>query len=147
MSPVYDEDFPKLRKVALFSVLSEDELDRFAEAGATTEHPEGETLVEEGAVGYRFFLILSGGAVVERGGEDVARIGPGDFVGEISLLGGGHATATVRCTEPTQCFTLPRERFWEVLDAEPRIALRILEVVARRLEHELHDKQRAKLSD
>ncbi|HWC32065.1 MAG TPA: cyclic nucleotide-binding domain-containing protein [Actinomycetota bacterium] len=147
MSCVHDEDLAKLRKVALFSVLSEEELDRFARAGKTVEHSSGETLVEEGAVGFRFYLILSGAAVVERGAEEVARIGPGDFVGEISLLGGGHATATVRCTEPTQCFTLQRERFWEVLEAEPRIALRILEVVARRLEQELHEKQRESLSD
>lgn len=144
---MHDEDLAKLRKVALFSVLSEEELDRFARAGMTTEHDAGDTLVEEGVVGYRFYLILAGAAVVERDGGEVARIGAGDFVGEISLLGGGHATATVRCTEPTQCFTLQRERFWEVLDAEPRIALRILEVVARRLEQELHAKERASLSD
>lgn len=136
-----DEDLAKLRKVGLFAVLSDDELDRFARAGAETEHAEGELLTQEGVVGIRFHLLLTGAAVVERGGAEVARLGPGDFVGEISLLGGGHATATVRCVERAACFTLPRERFWEVLDAEPRIALRILEVVARRLEHELHERE------
>lgn len=138
---MHDEDLAKLRKVALFSVLSEDELARFARAGMTTEHAAGDLLADEGVVAHRFHLVLSGAAVVERARKEIARIRAGDFVGEISLLGGGHATATVRCTEPTTCFTLEREPFWEVLDEEPRIALRILEVVARRLERELHERE------
>lgn len=102
-----------------------------------TQHEPGETLTEEGAIGYRFFLLLGGSAIVERGGENVATIGAGDFVGEIALLGGGRSTATVRCQESTRSLTIRREAFWGVLEAEPAIALRILEVVARRLEQEL----------
>jgi CRP-like cAMP-binding protein len=84
-------------------------------------------------VGYRFHLLLDGQAVAERGGVVVGTVSAGEFVGEIGLLGGGPATATVRCTRPTRCLTLRRERFWEVLEAEPAIALRILEVVCRRI--------------
>ena len=58
-------------------------------------------------------------------------------MGEIGLLGGGAATATVRSTAPTRCLELRRERFWEVLEAEPAIALRILEVVCRRMVREM----------
>jgi CRP/FNR family cyclic AMP-dependent transcriptional regulator len=134
---VADVDLEWLRKVTAFSVLSSEQLGRLAEAAEVTEHPEGETLTEEGGLGHRFYLILEGGGVVERGGKQVAAIGPGDFVGEIGLLGGGRSTASVRCTGPTRCLTLRREDFWEVLEAEPAIALRILEVVARRLEEEI----------
>jgi CRP-like cAMP-binding protein len=110
-----------------------------------SEHGPGEALTEEGSIGYRFYLLLDGSAVVERGGDTVATIGAGDFVGEIALLGGGRSTATVRCQAATRCLTLRREEFWAVLEAEPAIALRILEVVARRLERELRPDSRANL--
>lgn len=142
MPSVADVDLEWLRKVTVFSVLTPEQLGRLAGAASITEHAEGERLTEEGILGHRFHLILEGGAIVERGGEEVAAIGPGEFVGEIGLLGGGPSTATVRCTAPTRCLTLRREAFWQVLEEEPMIALRILEVVARRLEQELRGAHR-----
>jgi CRP/FNR family transcriptional regulator, cyclic AMP receptor protein len=130
-------DPESLRRAELFAALTPDQVRPFAEAARETTHPVGETLTEEGSHGHRFHLFLEGSAVVERGGEEVATIGPGDFVGEIGLLGGGPSTATVRCTSPVRALTLRREEFWAVLEAEPRIALRILELVCRRLEREL----------
>lgn len=147
MPPVADVDLEWLRKVTVFSVLAPEQLGRLAEAAEVTEHPEGDLLTEEGVLGHRFHLILEGGAVVDRGGTEVATIGPGDFVGEIGLLGGGPSTASVRCTAPTRCLTLRREAFWLVLEEEPAIALRILEVVCRRLEQELRPGPRANLSE
>ena len=141
-----EEDLDRLRRVGVFSVLETGELERLYDAARVTEHSPGDALTEEGAIGYRFHLIIEGSASVERGGRELARLGDGDFVGEISLLGGGHATATVRVTDPTRCVTLQRERFWEVLQAEPQIALRILEVVARRLEQELQHGERLDVS-
>ncbi len=91
-------------------------------------------LTQEGVVGHRFHLVLDGAATVLRGGTPIAEIHAGDFVGEIALLGGGRYTATVRCTETTRCLTIEREPFWELLEAKPEIALRILEVVCRRTE-------------
>lgn len=134
-----------LRKSEVFSALSTEQLEKLVEAAEITDRASGETLTEEGAIGYRFYLLLGGSAVVERAGEPVARIGIGDFVGEIALLGGGRSTATVRCQEPTRCLTIRREEFWAVLEAEPAIALRILEVVARRLERELRPDSQANL--
>ena len=138
-------DPEELRRSEVFSALSTEQLSKLAEVAQVTEHTSGETLTEEGAIGYRFYLLLGGSAIVERGGETVAIIKAGDFVGEIALLGGGRSTATVRCEEATSCLTIRREEFWGVLEAEPAIALRILEVVARRLERELRPDFRANL--
>jgi CRP-like cAMP-binding protein len=138
MWAVAQVDLERLRKVSVFSALAPEELERLTDAAEVTEHPEGDYLTQEGVLGHRFHLILEGGAEVDRGGSEVADIGPGDFVGEIGLLGGGPSTASVRCTMPTRCLTLRRVDFWRVLEQEPSIALRILEVVARRFEKELH---------
>jgi CRP-like cAMP-binding protein len=132
-----DVDPEVLRRVTVFSTCSPGQLKRLLEAATSTEHAPGEALTEEGVMGHRFHLILEGEARAERGGTEVGTVGRGEFVGEIGLLGGGAATATVRSTAPTRCLELRRERFWEVLEAEPAIALRILEVVCRRMVQEV----------
>jgi CRP-like cAMP-binding protein len=129
-------DQEALRGVTVFSGLSPEELARVTATAFTTEHPPGDELTEQGAYSHRFYLILDGKVSVERDGAAVATLGPGEFIGEISLLGGGKATATVRCEEPTRCLVLRREDFWSLLEDEPAIALRILEVVCRRLAEE-----------
>jgi CRP/FNR family transcriptional regulator, cyclic AMP receptor protein len=138
-------DLEMLREVELFSALSSDQVRPFADAAQETTHEVGEALTEEGSHGYRFHLLLEGSASVDRSGREVATVGPGDFVGEIGLLGGGPSTATVRCTALARALTLRREEFWAVLEAEPAIALRILEVVCRRLEHQFRHGARSNL--
>ena len=132
-----DVDAEVLRKVTVFSTCTPEQLQRLVEAASTAEHAPGDPLTEESVMGHRFHLILEGEARAERHGQTVDTVGRGEFVGEIGLLGGGAATATVRCTAPTRCLELRRERFWELLESEPAIALRILEVVCRRLVREL----------
>ena len=127
----------QLKRATVFSVLTDEQLERIAAAATETEHAEGEALTEQGVIGHRFHLILDGTAEVERDGEHVADLRRGDFVGELGLLGGGPSTATVRATSPIACVTLEREAFWQVLEDEPAIALRILEVVSRRMVQEL----------
>jgi CRP/FNR family cyclic AMP-dependent transcriptional regulator len=139
-------DLEMLRQAELFAALTPEQVRPFADAAGETSHEVGETLTEEGSLGHRFHLLLEGSAAVERGGDQVATVGPGDFVGEIGLLGGGPSTATVRCTSQVRALTLRREEFWAVLEAEPHIALRILEVVCRRLERQLRPGPRANLS-
>jgi CRP-like cAMP-binding protein len=133
---VSDVDPEVLKRTTVFSTCTTSQLARLAAAADLTEHAEGEALLEEGVVGHRFHLLLEGEAAVERHGQHVGTVRQGEFVGEISLLGGGRVSATVRCTKPTRALTLEREPFWRLLEEEPAIALRILELVARRLAEE-----------
>ena len=126
-----------LKRVTVFSTCTMPQLERLVGAGQVTKHAAGDQLMEEHGVGYRFHVLLEGRAAVERGGKRISEVTAGEFVGEISLLGGGHCTATVRCSEPTTCLTVTRDNFWSLLEAEPAIGLRILEVLCRRLEREL----------
>ena len=57
--------------------------------------PAGQVLVREGARNRQFVLLQEGTVRVTKAGEQVAELGAGDFVGELSLLGDGTATATV----------------------------------------------------
>jgi len=80
-----------------------------------------------------FFVIVSGGARVVRDGELLARLGPGDFFGELSVLDGQPRLAQVLADGPTTCLALATWDFEAVLLEEPRVTLAILRGVARRL--------------
>ena len=66
--------------------------------------PAGYVLVSEGARNSQFVLIEEGTVEVTRGGERVAELGAGDFVGELSLLGDGRANATVTTTTQVEAY-------------------------------------------
>ncbi len=70
---------------------------------------------------------------VSRDGEVVARLGPGEFFGELSMLDGGPRIAQVAAEEPTSCLALASWDFERVLREEPGVALSVLRVVAGRL--------------
>lgn len=142
-----DVDVVRLKRSTLFAALDDEQVRRFVEVATVTEHQPGETLTEQGSLGHRFHLILEGAADVERDGKRIASLGEGDFLGELGLLGGGPSTATVRCTTPARCLTLRREVFWQVLEDEPALALRILEVLSRRLVQDLRTGATANLGD
>ena len=76
---------------------------------------------------------LDGMVRVIRDGAEVARLGPGEFFGELSVLDGGPRDAQVTAEVPTHCLALASWDFERVLREEPTVALAVLRVVAGRL--------------
>jgi CRP/FNR family cyclic AMP-dependent transcriptional regulator len=68
-----------------------------------------------------------------RSGTTVARLGPGEFFGELSVLDGGPRVAQVVTEAPTTCLAIASWDFERVLRDEPGVALAVLRVVAARL--------------
>jgi CRP/FNR family transcriptional regulator, cyclic AMP receptor protein len=122
-----------LAPVPLFAGLSKRHLRAVARASGIAEHREGRTMVQEGASGSVFFVILEGAADVVRKGRRLARLGPGDFFGEMSLLDGGPRTASVVTVEPSRFLTLSGRDFQRILGQEPALASRLLKAMASRL--------------
>jgi CRP-like cAMP-binding protein len=93
----------------------------------------GDTLVAEGASGGDLHVLLSGALSVERGGVTLATLTlPGTLVGEMSVLLGTPASATVRAAGPARVRTIANAA--AVLEADPRLAMRVAATVARRLD-------------
>ena len=86
----------------------------------------GKTVVREGDVGREFMIILSGTASVSRLGNKFATLGPGDFFGEMSLLGKGPRSATVTAETDLLLEALNRREFATMLHKNPEIAEKIL---------------------
>jgi len=96
------------------------------------EAPAGQVLVEIGQPGSGLFVIQDGKVQVELSGRALMR-GPGDFFGEIALLTDRPRTARIRATTDVRCWALARKDFARLLEDHPRIAVRMLPVLADKL--------------
>jgi CRP-like cAMP-binding protein len=128
-----DADVASLRSVPLFADVGDDHLARVAEVATPFEVPAGHVLAERGQPGSGMFVILEGTVEVDVPRFDPVNLGPGEFVGELSLLADTDRLARVRAVTPVRGIAIARTAFVELLDEEPRIALAMLPVLARRL--------------
>ncbi|MCA1726911.1 MAG: cyclic nucleotide-binding domain-containing protein [Actinobacteria bacterium] len=119
-------DASELRAIPMFAGLSE--ADRRAIAGWADELTveEGKHLVDEGRFAYEFFVIVEGSAEVRRADRVLGTLGPGDFFGELGLLGeGGTRTASVVATSPLRVIVMLNRDFAAMDRAMPAVAKRI----------------------
>jgi CRP/FNR family transcriptional regulator, cyclic AMP receptor protein len=122
-----------LATVGLFSVLSTAELRQVMKAADELDVDAGNVLVVEGRVGHEFFLILQGEAVVRRNGTQIARLGPGEYFGELALLDHGPRSATVVAATDMRLLVLGQREFAGLLQTIPGMAAKILVTMAHRL--------------
>jgi len=122
-----------LAGVPLFASLDEAQLQELAGWFHVQNTGEGRRLVGEGAPGYTFFVILDGTAQVTADGVSLITLGPGDFFGEIAILGAGQRTATVTSTSPVRMLVLFGTEFRQLEAAHPAIAAELTAAMQTRL--------------
>lgn len=128
-----------LAQVPLFSSCSNRDLQKIAKASDEITIDEERTLVEQGAIGHEFFVIVEGTAEVKRGNRRIATLGPGEHFGELALFDGGPRTATVIASSPMKVLVLGQREFAGLLDEVPGLAHKVLRNMAVRI-RELDDK-------
>jgi hypothetical protein len=84
-----------LKKIPLFAEVPDDVLSKVAPWATVEEWPEGKVIVKEGGFSNHFYAIEEGTVSVERDGEHLADLGPGDVFGEQGLLEKQERSATV----------------------------------------------------
>jgi CRP-like cAMP-binding protein len=117
----------------LFAGLDAAGLAALAGAAVEVEFPAERVIARQGEIGTGFFVIVDGSVRVVRDGAVIARLGAGEFFGELSVLDGGPRIAQVVAETPTRCLALATWDFERVLRDEPGVALTVLRVVAGRL--------------
>jgi CRP-like cAMP-binding protein len=122
-----------IRAVSLFSALDDEQVAELAHWFHVQTAKPGVRLVGEGAPGYTFFVLIEGSAAVTSEGEALGSLGPGDFFGEIAILGDGRRTATVTSTSPVRLLVLFGTEFRQLECGHPEIAVRISEAMESRL--------------
>jgi CRP-like cAMP-binding protein len=126
-----------IKRVPLFSKLSKTRLKEVASIADEIDLPQGKNLTREGERGREFFVLIEGGAEVRKGERRVNTLGPGDFLGEISLITKVPRTATVTTSEPTRLLVITDRAFAQLLRDSPEISQGVLEAVGERLSSEL----------
>jgi hypothetical protein len=105
------DDLELLRGTALFEPLPPPALERLARNSVPVQVAAGGVVIREGEVGDRVYVIAEGETEVTSAGRQVARLGPGGYVGEIALLRDVPRTATVTATTDVRFLCLERDVF------------------------------------
>jgi CRP/FNR family cyclic AMP-dependent transcriptional regulator len=123
-----------LREVHLLRGLTDSEIAGLAADLAERRVAAGETIVGEGTGGVAFFFILEGETSVTVGGEEVASLERGEYIGELALLDpDGPRTATVTAKTDVVLAAMSTWQFRPFVLAHPEIAWTLLQRLARRL--------------
>jgi CRP-like cAMP-binding protein len=127
-----DDFVDTLATVPLFSACSKKELAMVAKSAERVSLAPGKVVVNEGAAGTEFFVILNGQARVERHGRQVASLGPGAFFGDLALLDRAPRNASVIADSELEVAKIGQRAFDALLD-HPGFSKKLLAGLARRL--------------
>lgn len=116
-----------LRKVPLFSDLNDRELEGIANSMKQRTFSSGQEIAVEGESGVGFFVIEDGEAKVTVHGDEVRRLGPGDYFGELALISQGARTATVTADTELKTYGMTFWDFRPLVEDTPGIAWKLLE--------------------
>ncbi len=129
-----------LKQAKIFSRLNDRQIRKVARLFVPRRYDRGEILVRKGDSGLGMFLITSGSLEVFDPASDgrrirLATLGPGDCVGEMSLLDERPRSATVETLQPVECLLMTRDSFNSLTKREPEILWGIVPVLVDRLRH------------
>lgn len=117
----------------LFADLTAPQLEGVVHTFEEIAFADGERVLRQGLSGGAFHVIVDGEAAVVVDGTERARLGRGDFFGEVSILLGEAPIADVVATRPLRCLVLAGPAVEAFLVAHPRVMFRMLQAQARRL--------------
>ena len=122
-----------LRLVPLFNGMTDRSFEAIADLASETTFAAGDVLFRQGEPGHEFIIIVTGRARVERDGKHVRDLGPGDFLGEISLVDAGPRTATVTAIEAIDALCVHRDGFADLIDRIPVFRLEVMNALTQRI--------------
>lgn len=128
-------DEERLKALPLFDGLNRKERRALAPRADEVELEEGRVIVREGEWPYEFFAIEQGKAEVRRGDQLLAELGPGDFFGEMALVGDTRRNATVVATSSLKVVVMTAQAFRQTARELPEVATKIRAAIEERGRH------------
>ena len=128
-----DEKLDLLHRIPLFAGLGKRELERLGMLADEVDVPAGKVLMRQGDHGDEMMIVVSGEVSVDRNGQRINTLGPGDWFGEMALLDGGPRTATVTSTSPMRMLVVNHRDFHAVMDEFPGVAAQVLATLSHRI--------------
>lgn len=122
-----------LKETSVFSPLKDRQLRSIVKVVKERTFEPGEVIVGEGEMGVALYLILDGRAEVRRGRRVLSKLKRGEFFGEMALFDNQPRSADVVAVEATKCLILTAWHMHGLVASNPKMALKLLQVMARRL--------------
>jgi CRP-like cAMP-binding protein len=123
----------QLRDTPMLAALPDDVLERLAANATAFDAPAGQVLIQPNQPGSGLLILTAGKATVELGARTIT-CEAGECLGELSLLLDDVVhVARVRAETDVHGLAISRREFAALLDADPRVAVALLRVLARRL--------------
>ncbi|MBN9018562.1 MAG: cyclic nucleotide-binding domain-containing protein [Rhizobiales bacterium] len=140
-----------LEKLTLFEGFSPADIETLANRAHIRSFPAGDALIRQGDLDSCMFVLLSGKARVTfhapGGSREVAVVGKGDIVGEISVLTGSARTATVTAIEPVSAIEIDKPAFSDAIAGRKPLLEHIASIVEQRRAELAHVRQEAEHAD
>ena len=123
-----------LRHVPLFAALAPTEIEQLADAAVIQEYAAGEEIVSTGQIEDALFIINTGHAEVRvhNAPAPLARLGAGDFFGEMALLTGEPRAADVAAVEDCEVLVIYKEALQPILLARPQVTAELARLIEAR---------------
>jgi CRP-like cAMP-binding protein len=128
-----DTRVENLRSSDLFHDVDDDALARVAADATEYDCPADTVLISPGVPASGIFVIVEGTVAAETHDGRHHELGPGDSIGELSILANTVRTGRVWAKTPVRALALDRYEFERVLAEEPAVARSLLRVLAARL--------------
>jgi CRP/FNR family cyclic AMP-dependent transcriptional regulator len=128
-------DEERLKAIPLFAGLNRKERRALAPRADEVELEQGRVIVREGEWAYEFFAIEEGTAEVRRGEQLLAELGPGDFFGEMGLVGDTRRNANVIASSPLKVVVMTAQAFRQTSRELPEVAAKIRTAIEERCRH------------
>jgi CRP-like cAMP-binding protein len=125
-------DPSQLKRFALFKDVDESKLSKIAPYTMLVEFPEGKTIIQEGGYSNDFYAIDEGTVNVERAGEKIAELGPGDIFGEQGLLEKQERSASVVATSSVRALKIEHWELPRMRKAMPEVVEQLQKTVEER---------------
>lgn len=116
-----------------FDMFTPEEIARISASGTRVRVPEGWAPISERTPADKAYVILDGKVSVRARGEEVARLGPGDIVGEAAILNHSLRTASIVALTPLQLIHFTPEQLQQLSVEMPAFGEALERVAAERV--------------
>jgi CRP-like cAMP-binding protein len=127
-----------VRKVLyILGELQDSDLQWLLDSGRSVRLASGATLIREGVPLSELFIVVEGKLSVTKSAHELARLGAGEVVGEMSMIDSSPPSATVRAEQESVVYAIPQERLRSRLRTDPGFGARFYRALCRFLVHRL----------
>ncbi|MFQ5450025.1 MAG: EAL domain-containing protein [Nitrospinaceae bacterium] len=126
-----------LKSIDLFETLSVENLDRLAKDGEVVSLSPGEVLFREGDPGDSMFVILSGEISIEKENTHIAKRGPGEYFGEMTLIESSARSATAKSAGESRLLKIFETHFQDYVASNTHALRSVIKTISERARENL----------